>query len=91
MVHGRLATECPDWAGWVFIEEDEFKVSKLVGSYWYNPATGQEQIKMPEMQKEWEVRLMRSQFQGEKHGLENYFDPMTSAYFQRHVLSNTFM
>ena len=27
MVHGRLATECPDWAGWVFIEEDEFKVS----------------------------------------------------------------
>lgn len=90
MVHGRLAAENPAWAGWVYVEDDELKVSKIRGPYWYNPVTAQEQVKPPDFHAEWHVRLKRSQHNGEKHGLDNYFDPLSSTYFQHHVLSDTF-
>ena len=35
IVHGRPAVESPLWAGWVFIPEDTYGVSKITGPYWY--------------------------------------------------------
>jgi len=90
MVHGRTATECPAWAGWVFIEDDELKISKIVGPYWYNPVTAQEQTKAPDWHKEWHTRLARAQFQKEEHGLDFYYDPLTAVYFQHHKLTDSF-
>jgi tetratricopeptide (TPR) repeat protein len=52
-IHGRVATEDPAWAGWVYIEEDVHKVSKIIGSYWYNPVDGEERVHQPEFKVEW--------------------------------------
>jgi hypothetical protein len=89
-IHGRPVLENLAWAGWVFVEMDVmFKDGE--SEYWYNPATGQSQKYMPEdWQKEWELRAWRSVYEGERDGLEHYFDPVTATYFQRHVLTNTY-
>lgn len=89
-IHGRPVIENLSWAGWVFVESDPlFKDDE--GEYWYNPATGQQQKHMPEdWLKEWELRAWRSVYEGEKDGLEHYYDPITATYFQRHILTNTY-
>lgn len=93
IVCGFTATECPDWAGWIHVEDDEMRVSKgkIVGPFWFNPATLEESTKEPDWAKQWEVRRLRSQYHGEKHGLDIYFDPIgTPSYYCHHVLSNTY-
>ena len=89
-IHGRPVVENPAWAGWVFVERDAmFKDEEA--EYWYNPGTGQSQKHMPEdWHHEWELRAYRSVFEGEKGGLEFYFDQGTATYFQRHILTDTY-
>ncbi|CAE7668587.1 unnamed protein product [Symbiodinium microadriaticum] len=89
-IHGRPVVENPAWAGWVFVERDiMFKDEEA--EYWYNPGTGESQKHVPEdWHHEWEVRTYRSVFEGEKDGLEYYFDPTTATYFQRHILTDTY-
>jgi hypothetical protein len=90
-MHSREVREDPAWAGWVYalsgaqtIDEKESK------EYWYNPATGEETLKIPDFAHEWQVRLYRSHYESTKDGLEHYYDPLTACYFQRHVLTDTF-
>ena len=89
-IHSRPVVENPAWAGWVFVEKDAmFKNEEA--EYWYNPGTGQSQKHIPEdWHHEWELRAYRSIFEGEKNGLEYYYDPGTATYFQRHVLTDTY-
>lgn len=90
MVHGRSAIYDPGYAGWVFIERDPMYKDWGM-EHWYNPATGERREDPPEdFQKEWFIRVDRSSFEGIKDGLEHYYDPLTSTYFQRHILTNTF-
>ena len=91
VIHGRPCAENPSWAGWCYVTEDPYKMTKILGPYWYNPVTGREKILKPDFQKEWNKRKLRSKFEGEKHGLEIYFDPLTSCHFQYHVMSDTYM
>lgn len=92
VIHGRPTIENPQWAGWVFVEKDTFNVSKQFKdkSYWYNPVDGMEALDPPDFAKEWEVRKYRSYFEEEKYGLETYYDPLTSEYFQYHPLTNSY-
>jgi len=92
IIHGRPSNEDPKWAGWVYIEEDTFKVSQKIkhGPYWYNPASGEELTKQPNFAEQWETRRLRSQSNGEKQGLQHFFDPLTAVHFQWHEISNTY-
>ena len=90
VIHGRPAFESPAYAGWVFVEHDEFEVSKIVGPYWYNPATGEESEKEPDWHEQWNVRRNRSQWNKYEGGLHHYFDALTSEYFVYHELSDTY-
>ncbi|KAJ1418333.1 hypothetical protein B484DRAFT_142728 [Ochromonadaceae sp. CCMP2298] len=91
-VHGRPVSVSPQWAGWCFVQEDKFNISKVFKdeSYWYNPADGREQKAPPDFQEAWGVRQQRSAYEGESFGLHQYFDPVTSEYFQFHALTNTY-
>lgn len=90
-IHGRVATEDPAWAGWVYIEEDVHKVSKIIGSYWYNPVDGEERIEQPFFKDEWVKRKKRSVWKGLDKGLEFYYDPLTAEHFQWHELTDTYI
>lgn len=92
IIHGRPVKENPRWAGWVYVEKDTFHVSKKYKDepYWYNPADGAEELDPPDFDAQWIVRRNRAQFEGERFGLEQYFDPLTSEYFQYHALTKTF-
>ena len=72
VVHGRPVLENIEWAGWVFVEEDIYHVSKIykTGSYWYNPADGTETDDMPDFKDQWRVRRERSQWIGEQFGMD---------------------
>ena len=59
-------------------------------AYWYNPGTGEQRKDTPVWEKEWEIRAHRSYFEGESDGLEHYYDSLTTTYFQRHVLTDTY-
>ena len=90
IIHGRPAFENPGWAGWVYVEHDEFEVSKIVGPYWYNPASGEESETEPDWPSAWEERRNRSTWNKFENGLHHYYDPLTSAYFMYHEISNTY-
>jgi len=92
IVHGRQAFDNNQWAGWCFIEDDIYQVSKIHKglSYWYNPADGSECTEMPKFEEQWIIRKQRSYFQVEEYGLEQYYDPLTSDYFQYHPLTDTY-
>lgn len=92
IVHGRPVVENPDWAGWVYVVKDPMNISRKYKneSYWYNPADGTEQPYPPEFRDEWVVRKNRSLLNEEEHGLQQYFDPLTSEYFQYHPLTDSF-
>jgi hypothetical protein len=91
-IHGRPAVENSQWAGWVYIPEDVYKASRTIKGipYWYNPADGKESIEPPDFQEQWAIRKTRSHYQLTEYGLEQYFDPLTSDYFQYHPLTNTY-
>ena len=92
-IHGRPVNEDPNWAGWVWVTEDPYGASKVITDnqpYWYNPVDGTETLAQPDWKKEWEIRMRRSKCEKSDNGLEYYYDPLTAAHFQRHVLSNTF-
>jgi tetratricopeptide (TPR) repeat protein len=89
-IHGRVVIDHPSYAGWVFAERDEMFTNDEA-AYWYNPGTGERRYTAPEdFHKEWELRALRSHFEGEKDGLEYYYDATTGQHFQRHVLSDTY-
>ena len=90
LIHARPCMEDPAWAGWCYVTEDPYKQTKVQGPYWYNPVNGRERTKEPDFKKEFEERRVRSKFEGEKDGLEMYFDPLTSSHFQYHLLSDTY-
>jgi hypothetical protein len=93
VVHGRPVVENHQWAGWVYVPEDTYKASKTMPAgfpYWYNPATGAETLDPPDFHQEWVTRKNRSHFQIEDHGLEQYYDPLTSDYFVYHPLTDTY-
>ena len=90
LIHGRPAIEEPQWAGWVYIPEDTYKKSKIIGPYWYNPATGEETIKEPKWPEQWNIRRLRSQWSSADTGLHLYYDPLTAAYFHYHELTDTY-
>jgi hypothetical protein len=90
IIHGRPAYEDPTWAGWVYIQNDEYGVSKIVGPYWYNPASGEERTKVPEWYEQWTVRRNRSEWNGLQNGLHHYYDPLTAEYFVYHEISDTY-
>lgn len=92
VVHGREVCDDPQWAGWVYIDEDKFNISKKYKNmaYWYNPADGTETLDQPDFTAEWAVRKARSVYQGDVGTLENYFDPLTSEYFQFHPITNSY-
>jgi hypothetical protein len=93
MIHGRPVYEDPIWAGWVFVEEDIYFMSKKIfdTSYWYNPADHSEQEEMPNFKEEWKLRKKRSKFIELSNNLELYYDELTSSHFQYHPLTMTFM
>lgn len=93
MVHGRPAKESNSWAGWVYIPHDTYNVSKTIPKgypYWYNPADGTESLDPPDFPEQWVIRRNRSYIQEEEHGLEHFYDPLTSEYFQYHSLTDTY-
>jgi tetratricopeptide (TPR) repeat protein len=92
VVHGRPVAEDSSWAGWCFVEEDKYSVSKTHKgvSYWYNPADGTESLVPPDLETQWAVRRGRSQYTGEVNGMEQYYDPLTAEYFQYHALTETY-
>ena len=59
-------------------------------SYWYNPADGAEQQDAPDFKQQWLVRKQRSLFQDQADGLQQFYDPLTSEYFQYHELTGTY-
>lgn len=98
-VQGRPAREDPAWVGWLFVEAstDMYFVSSKADqaaaqAYWYNPATGEKRAEddPPDFDAEWQVRFHRSEFKEERLGLEYYYDPITSSYWQYHRMTNTF-
>lgn len=92
IVHGRPVLENIEWAGWVFVEDDIYHVSKIykTGSYWYNPADGTETDDMPDFKEQWRIRRERSQWIGEEFGMDQYYDPLTAEYYQHHTLTDTY-
>lgn len=92
VIHGRQVIENNQWAGWCYVEDDIYQVSKIHKgvSYWYNPADGSERTGMPSLEEEWIIRKARSYFQVEEYGLEQYYDPLTADYFQYHPLTNSY-
>lgn len=92
VIHGRPVKENPRWAGWVYVEKDTFHVSKQYRDepYWYNPADGTEELDPPDFEQQWAIRRSRSHYEGERYGLQQYFDPLTSEYFQYHPLTRTY-
>lgn len=92
ILHGRPVLENVHWAGWTYVEEDTYKVSKQFRNqpYWYNPADGTESEDMPDFAEQWIIRRQRSQWIGDQHGLDEYYDPLTAEYFQHHVLTDTY-
>ena len=99
MIQGRPAVEDPAWAGWVYVEpsSDLYFVSSkadiaAAAGYWYNPSTGEKRLEeyTPDFAQEWQMRMARSVFKSEKLGLEYYFDPITSTYWQYHRMTNTY-
>lgn len=93
VIHGRPCAECKDWAGWVYVEDDEFGTSKKFprhAAYWYNPVDTQEQASPPDFDEAWVIRKNRSQFTEDEKGLETYWDALTSDYFQFHPLTNSY-
>ena len=78
------------WAGWVYVPDDIYKQSKIVGPYWYNPATAEESTEEPDWKKQWEIRRARSTWNNSNTGLHLYYDPLTAAYFHYHELSDTY-
>lgn len=91
-VHGRPVKENKYWAGWCYVEKDTYNVSKTFKDepYWYNPADGEEVLNPPDFAEQWIIRKNRSHFEGERYGLEHYYDPLTSEYFQYHAISKSF-
>lgn len=93
IIHGRPVVENDQWAGWVYVPDDKFKASKTIKDklpYWYNPADGAESLDPPDFIEQWRIRKERSHYQVTEYGLEQYFDPLTSAYFQYHPLTDTY-
>jgi hypothetical protein len=70
--------------------DDEFLALNRPEPYWYNPATGEKSLDPPDFQEQWKIRMKRSKYEGLKDGLEHYYDPITSTYFQYHSLTDTF-
>ena len=89
-IHGLAVLENLEWAGWVYVEYDPVMMKEDETAYWYNPATGEQRKDTPEWEKEWEIRAQRSYYEGESDGLEHYYDSLTSTYFQRHILTDTY-
>jgi hypothetical protein len=91
VIHGREVTEDPMWAGWLYARSGATTLdTKISKEYWYNPATGEETFDIPDFDQEWVKRLYRSYFQESKNGIEQYYDPLTACYFQRHPLTETY-
>lgn len=91
VIHGRDVTEDFAWAGWVYAKSGATTLNvKISKEYWYNPATGEETFNVPNWEEQWAIRLGRSFYQETTDGMEQYYDPLTACYFQRHVLSGTF-
>jgi hypothetical protein len=93
IIHGRAVIENNSWAGWCYVDKDEYGASKNFrkgSSYWYNPADGSEQEDEPIFKDQWAIRRERSLFQEEVYGLEQYFDPLTSEYFQYQLLTDSY-
>ena len=93
MVHGRPVLENHQWAGWVYVPDDVYKASKRIKEkipYWYNPADGTETIDPPDFQEQWAIRRARSHYQVTEYGLEQFYDPLTSDYFQYHPLTDSY-
>jgi hypothetical protein len=92
ILHGRPVKENTRWAGWVYVEKDTYHVSKKIKDepYWYNPADGEERLDPPDFAEQWIIRRNRSVYEGERFGLDQYYDPLTSEYFQYHGLTKTF-
>jgi hypothetical protein len=89
LVHGHLTQENSHWAGWTFVESDPEDLRTY--DYWYNPATGESTYDEPVWYDQWLERKLRSKYEREEDNLEYYFDPLTSSYFQYHVLTDTFI
>lgn len=92
IIHGYPVLEDSQWAGWCYVEHDEYQVSKHFKNlpFWYNPADGTETLETPEFSLQWEIRKARSQFKLDELGLMTFYDPLTSQYFEYHPLSNTY-
>lgn len=92
IIHGRPVYENNTWAGWVYIEKDKMNISKKFKDepYWYNPADGMEQTNIPDFKSQWIIRKNRSHYQEDLYGLEQYYDPLTSEYFQYHPLTDSY-
>lgn len=93
-IHGKELYEDPQWAGWTYysapiLEGDD--VVKQEDSYWYNPATGEQRLQEPVWEDEWKIRVQRSRFDGTQNDLLQYFDELTSGYFQYHELTDSYM
>lgn len=92
IIHGYPVLEDSQWAGWCYVEFDEYQVSKNFKNlpFWYNPADGTETLETPDFHLQWEIRKARSVFKSDANGLMTYYDPLTSEYFEYHPLSNTY-
>lgn len=89
-IHGLAVIENLEWAGWVYVEYDPVMMKEDETAYWYHPGTGEQRKDTPVWEKEWETRAQRSFFEGESDGLEHYYDSLTTTYFQRHILTDTY-
>jgi len=93
MIHGKEVFEDPKWAGWVYYaapEVDPDDIVKQEDSYWYNPVSNEQRFEEPDWKLEWEIRAKRSQWQNHQDGLDHYYDPLTSSYFQYHALTQSY-
>jgi tetratricopeptide (TPR) repeat protein len=93
IIDGKQYDENPAWAGWLFFEVPPVENEDFIQqeeSYWFNPATGEQRLKTPDWASEWYVRATRSRWDGSRDGLEHYFDPLTSSYFQYHALTDSY-
>jgi tetratricopeptide (TPR) repeat protein len=92
-IDGKNYVETPEWAGWLYYEaplvHDE-DIIQQEDSFWFNSATGEQRLKMPDWATEWYIRATRSRWDGHRNGLDHYFDPLTSSYFQYHSLTNSY-
>eukprot|EP01035_Chromulina_nebulosa_P017553 gene17553-23117_t len=93
------------WAGWVKVINDHYVVpvalSDIISkssnktmtsstTYWYNPVDGTKQLDTPDFTIEWKKRLQRSYYYRSYTGLDIYYDPLTTTYFQYHSMTETF-